>query len=205
MNVPTHIERSLRILDHMTGWGFPPEVQQRIGAFGVVWGVFETNLETTLWTLRDEEVTGIRPSTDKVSISQWIDAIAEDSSKLGTEAQSVLHLAAGAAKDLMEYRHALIHGWLLPFQSMPTFIRNPVWNREKRRRPTTDAHVDENLLDMAIDAAWTLCRVIFATKAACEGANQPEKLAALRRDVMRAASEANELRNLTALMNHEKY
>jgi hypothetical protein len=205
MNVSKHREQSLTVLAHLAGWGFPPEVQQRIGALGVVWGVFETNLETTLWALRDEQVVGVHPSTDKTSISQWIDALAEGSAKLSTEAQDVLRSASTAAKDLMEYRHALVHGWLIPFQTMPTFIRNPTWNGEKRNRPTSDAHVDESLLDMAIDAAWVLCRVVFAAKAACSDASQANTLTALKRDVSRAKSEANELRHLTALMNHEKY
>jgi len=205
MSIPKHREQSLNVIAHLAGWGFRPEVQQRIGALGVVWGVFETNLETTLWALRDEQVVGVRPSTDKTSISQWIEALAEGSSKLSTEAQDVLRSAASAAKDLMEYRHALVHGWLIPFQTMPTFIRNPTWNGEKRNRPTSDAHVDENLLDMAIDAAWILCKVVFAAKAACSDAREPEKLTALKHEVARAKSEANELRHLTALMNHEKY
>jgi hypothetical protein len=205
MNVSKHREQSLNVLAHLAGWGFPPEVQQRIGALGVVWGVFESNLETTLWALRDEKVVGVRPSTDKTSISQWIDVLAESSPKLITEAQDVLRSAATAAKDLMEYRHALVHGWLIPFPTMPTFIRNPTWNGEIRNRPTSDAHVDENLLDMAIDVAWILCKVVFATKAACADASQTENLTVLKREVARAQSEANELRHLTALMNHEKY
>lgn len=205
MKIPKHREQSLKVLAHLAGRGFPPEVQQRIGALGVVWGVFETNLESTLWALHDEQVVGVRPSTDKTSIGQWIDALAEGSAKLNTEAQEVLRSASTAAKDLMEYRHALVHGSLIPFQVMPTFIRNPTWKGEIRKRPTSDAHVDENLLDMAIDAAWILCRVVFAAKAACSDANQANTLTALKSDVSRAKNEANELRHLTALMNHEKY
>jgi len=205
MKVPKHREQSLKVLAHLAGWGFPPEVQQRIGALGVVWGVFERNLESTLWALRDEQVVGVRPSTDKTTISQWIDALAEGSAKLNTEAQEVLRSASTAAKDLMEYRHALVHGSLIPFQTMPIFIRNPTWKGEIRKRPTSDAHVDENLLDMAIDAAWILCRVVFAAKAACTDVSQANTLTALKSDVSRAKSEANELRHLTALMNHEKY
>ncbi|MCR4304184.1 MAG: hypothetical protein NUV63_08190 [Gallionella sp.] len=205
MKIPKHREQSLKVLAHLAQWDFPPEVQQRIGALGIVWGVFETNLENTLWALRDEQVVGIRPSTDKTSISQWIDALAEDSPKLNTEEQDVLRSASTAAKDLMEYRHALVHGSLIPFQTIPTFIRNPTWNGEKRKRPTSDAHVDENLLDMAIDATWILCRVVFAAKAACSDARQANTLTALKNEVSRAKSEANELRHLTALMNHEKH
>lgn len=200
-----HREQSLHVLTHLQGWGFPPEVQQRIGALSIVWGVFETNLEITLWALNNEQVAGVRPSTDKMSINQLIEALAKGSAKLNTEAQDVLRLASSAAKDLMEYRHAIVHGWVIPSQIMPTFIRNPRWNGETRKRPASDAHVDENLLDMAIDVAWILCRVVFAAKVACSDANQTKTLMAMKNDVLRAKNEANELRHLTALMNHEKY
>lgn len=205
MKTTKHREQSLKVLAHLTGWGFPPEVQQRIGALAVVWGIFETNLETTLWALRDQKVAGLRPSTDKTSISQWIEAMTETSAKLTTEAQEVVRLSAQAAKDLMEYRHALVHGWLLPSETMPTFIRNPRWSGEVRNRQSSDAHVDANLLDMAIDAAWSLCRVVFATRVACTDSGQIRGLTALRSEVIRARSQAGELRHLTALMNHEKY
>lgn len=205
MKSPKHREQSLIVLARLAGWGFTPEVQQRIGALGVVWGVFESNLETTLWALRDEKVAGVRPSTDKTTISEWIDAMAEGSAKLTTEAQGVLRSAALAAKDLMEYRHALVHGRLIPFPTMPIFIRNPRWNGELRNRPCSDAHVDENLLDMAIYAAWTLCRVVFAAQAACTDLGKTSSLTALKSEVARAKSQANELRHLMTLMNHEKY
>jgi hypothetical protein len=72
MKPPSYAENSANILTRLNGWGFPPEVQQRIGALAVVWSVFETNLETTLWALRGEQVEGTRPSTDKTSAGDWI-------------------------------------------------------------------------------------------------------------------------------------
>lgn len=156
MKAPTHRERSLNVLAHLADWGLPREVLQRIGALGIVWGIFELNLETTLWALHDEKVAGVHPTTDKTSISQWIDAMGKRSSKLNAEGQDMLRLAATAAKDLMEYRHALVHGWLITFPKTPIFLRNPRWNKEVRNRQSSVAHVDENLLDMAIDATWTL-------------------------------------------------
>ena len=122
--------------------GVTSDVQQRLGALGVVWGVFESNLESTLWALRDENVTGVRPSTDKTSISNWIDALARGSKKFTPEVQDLLHLAGCAAKDLMEYRHALVHGWFIPFPTGPTFIRNSRRNGELRKRLSSEAHVD---------------------------------------------------------------
>lgn len=205
MKIPEHNKQSLNILTHLIGWGFSPAVQQRIGAFGVVWGVFETNLETTLWALCGETVAGLSPSTDKTTIKKWITALSSGSAKFPVEAQDVLRLTAVAAEDLRNYRHALVHGWLIPYPTMPSFILNPSWNGELRSRPSSDAHVDENLLDMAIDAAWVLCRVIFAARQACTDINKVSSLTALKSEVIRAKGQANELRHLTALMNHEKY
>jgi hypothetical protein len=205
MNRPNYAQRSLEILARLSGWGFPPDVQQRIGALAVVWSVFETNLEITLWALRGDKVAGIRPWTDKTQVSDWIKELAKDWPAFPPEAQAVLREASRTAYDLMEYRHALMHGWMLPFPTMPTFIRNPRWGGVERKRPSHDAHVDRNLLDMAIDSAWVLCQVIFAAKAACSDLTKLPNLAALKHDVSRARSHANELRHLTELVNDEKY
>jgi hypothetical protein len=98
-----------------------------------------------------------------------------------------------------------MHGSMIPSTTMPTFIRNPLWNGEKRKRPTHDAHVDENLLDMAIDSAWSLCQVVFAAGAACADPARVADVAALNPEAARARSQANELRHLTDLVNSEKY
>src|SRR4051812_9786885 len=135
MKPPMHIETSANILARLNDWGFPPEVLQRIGALAVVWGVFEVNLETTLWALKGEQVNGTRPSTDGTSAADWIKELGTTWPQLPPEAQELFSLASLAAFDLMEYRHALMHGWMLPDATMPTFIRNPTWNGEIRKRP----------------------------------------------------------------------
>jgi len=203
-NTPKHTERLRTVLDRLVGWGFPPEVQQRIGALGIVWGVFETNLESALWAFRDEDVAGVRPSTDNSTVSEWIKEFGEGSYKFDKDVQDILQLASLTANDLMEYRHALVHGWLIPFPSGPTFIRNPRWNGELRKRESNDAHVDENLLDMAIDAVWVLCNIVFSARTACKNSSAAQQLLVMKTDLARARSQALELRHLTAFMNHEK-
>ena len=205
MKLPRHTERSLKVLARLTDWGFRPEIQQRLGAFIVVWSVFESNLETTLWALRREEVAGVRPSTDKMQINDWIKELGKDWLQFSVAGQDVLRVASLAARDLMEYRHTIMHGWMLQSPAMPSFIRNPQWHGEKRRRPSHDANIDENLLDMAIDSGWTLCRVVFDARAACAEPTKVGNLEALKQEVSRARSQASELRHLTELMNHEKY
>jgi hypothetical protein len=205
MRMPKHRERSSQILAHLAGWGFSADVQQRIGTLVVVWGVFETNLESALWALRGEKVVGTRPWTDATSVSRWIDELGQDWPQLAPAADGMLPMASLAAKDLMDYRHAIMHGSMIPSASMPTFIRNPQWSGEKRARPTHDAHVDQNLLDMAIDTAWSLCQTVIAVRAACVDPAKVAALATLKRNIVRAKSQANELRHLSAVVNHEKY
>lgn len=189
----------------LAGFGFPLEVQQRLGALAVVWGMFETSLEEAIWSLRGEEIHGVRPWTDGKPISAMIDELDRDWLQLPEDARAVIRAGARTARDLMEYRHSIFHGWLLPSPAMPAFIRNPRWHGEQRKRASHDAHVSENLLDMAIDCAWTLCQVTRKTKAACGDQAAIPALVALKADVTRAKSSASELRNLTSLMNHEKY
>lgn len=189
----------------MKEWGFPVSVLERIGAFAVAWSIFETNLELALWALSDEKVDGVRPSTDKTHTSEWIERFGRGSPSFPSDAQEVLRTAASAANNLMHYRHSLFHGFLIPSSEMPTFIRNPQWHREVRKRPMSEAHVDENLLDMAIDAAWILCRAVMATREACADAGDIPALVALEQYVDRAHSSARELRYLAELVNHEKY
>jgi len=205
MEQPKYVERSLRILAGLSGWGFPPEVQQRVGAFAVVWGALESNLETTLWALRGDNVAGIRPWTDTTTVSGWIKELAKGWPQLPAEAQDVLRTASLAAHDLMEYRHAVLHGWMIPSETMPTYVRNPRWHGEKRKRASHDAHVDQNLLDMAISSAWTLYEVVYATRLACTDPSKTASLIGLNDEASRARSSASELRHLTAMVNHEKY
>jgi hypothetical protein len=205
MKAPKHTERSEKIIARVANWGFPAEVLQRIGVLALVWGQFESNLETTIWALRGDYVAGTRPWTDRKPVSDWIRELGKARPKFPPNVQQILQVASLAALDLMDYRHALVHGAMLPSPTMPTFIRNPLWHGEVRKRPTHDAHVDQNLLNMAIDSAWTLCQLAFAAKEACADPSKVARVVDLKPNVSRAHQMAGELRNLTALMNHEKY
>src|ERR1700742_2514347 len=109
MKPPPHTENSVNILTHLGGWGFSPEVQQRLGALAVVWGVFEANLETTLWALEEEQVKGKRPSTDEATVGKWFKELGNAWPGFTTLAHEVFQAPSLAASDLMEYRHALVH------------------------------------------------------------------------------------------------
>lgn len=206
MSAEPHLQHAQRILDHLAGWGFPAEVQQRLGAFSVIWTTFETTLEGTLWTLRRETVRGEEPSTEAGGIGTWIkDLGTETWPDLSEEARALVSVGAAAAADLVAYRHALQHGWMIPSETMPTFVRNPSWNGEVRRRETGEAHVTKNLLDMAISSGWILCEFVAKLKLAARAPGLEEGLLALAPDLRKAASAANELRHLSALVDHDKY
>lgn len=148
---------------------------------------------------------GVYPSTDKLPISKQIKLLKQHSTSLSQGAQEVIADAASAALDPMDYRHAIMHGAMIPSEiGGPSFIRNPKWHGEKRARPTHDAHVNENLLNLAIDTAWTLCRLVFAVKE-IPSTGTASDLRELKHDMQRAKSQASELRHLTELVNSEKY
>ena len=202
-----HSVAALNAMQKITTLGISQAMQRRFGAFAVYWGLFESNLESLVWVLRKEKVKGVRPSTDGTPVSEWITALKAGSGELPSEANMILSHAADAAENLMSYRHSLFHGTLVAFPgaASASFIRNPRWNGEVRKREVGDAHVDENLLDMAIEAAWILLRVALLAKKLPDDTGVTLRLKEMERDVGRAKSLAGELRNLTALMNHEKY
>jgi hypothetical protein len=75
MKMPKHTGRFSQILARLTGWARGSAAYRRFRR-GV--GVFESNLETTLWALRGEEVAGVRPVCNcrsrcviKMSFGQW--------------------------------------------------------------------------------------------------------------------------------------
>lgn len=182
-------------------------LQQRIGAFVVCWGLYEAHLEEVIWLLNNEDVKGNRPTTDSSPVSAWFRVLCRGSEHLSMEANAVLDTAAAASESLLAYRNSLIHGTLLSFPGANsiTFLRNPAWRGEVRNRPAGDAHVDENLLDMAIESAWALFRLVACFKQGQTIEQLSPQIEAMAKELRRAKSFARELQHLTALMNHEKY
>ena len=203
-NVPYNLV-ALTAIEKISELGITPSLQQKIGAFAICWGLFESHLESAIWALQDENVNGNRPSTEKNTLSEWFACLANGHIDLPLGANAVLKDAAQAADNLMDYRHSLFHGMLVPIPGAPFFIRNPSWSGEMRKRKSGDAQVDENLLDMAIESAWILFRVAVLIKKAIKNNDKARDLENMKKDVLRARSFAGELRHLAELMNHEKY
>ena len=205
MNLLQYKDNSAAVMDRLTRLGLPLEIQLRIGTFAVSWGLFESHLEDAVWALNQEDVKGRRPSTDRSQISDWIDVIAKGSSLLTSASNEVLYLASVAAVDLMNYRHSLIHGRLIYLGGDTAFfMRNTSWHGEERKRPFGDAHIDENLLDLAIDASWVLFEVAHVAAKVAKDLQAAEGLAAMHANVRRIKGYAHELRHMAAIMRSEK-
>ncbi|HDY8132566.1 TPA: hypothetical protein RQL08_004393 [Vibrio vulnificus] len=204
MKLPTHTRNAVAITAKIQKLGVPLLAQQKIGTFAIAWGMFESHLERAVWCLQNEKIKGERPSTDKTSAHKWLDVLSSGRSDLNDEANAVLHCAAMAAKDLMSYRHSLFHGYLVPLGDTAMFIRNPTWHGEIRNRETGDAHIDENIIDLAIDAAWVLFSVVIAVTK-LEDKQCTSEIEQLAKEVNRIRSNTNEVRYLSYLYNQEKY
>ena len=205
MHLPRHTASALDIYGRLDSLGLNANILYRIGAFAVSWGLFETSLERAVWTLTREQVSGTRPSTDKTNVSDWIATLGSGRNDLSQKANRILEGASKAADNLAHYRNSLFHGHLIAVGGTPWFMRNPRWHGENRKRPTGDAQVEENLLDLANDSAWTLFQVARKAGELDSDAESSEALEALASSVEAAISGANELRYLAEMMNHEKY
>jgi hypothetical protein len=205
MKPPQHTVYAQAVADRLSDCGMRPEILARIGAFTVAWGLFETTLEKAVWALTNEEVKGVRPLTDKTKVSDWITTLGKGSPTLTENANETLHVAAKGGHDLMHYRHSLMHGVLVPFKGSSYFILNPRWHGEIRKRKSGDAHIDRNLLDMAIDSAWALYGIAFYTQKVMTSNEHMCGLEKLLQEARRIRSYANELRNLSVMGDHEKY
>ena len=186
-----------QIREQLARAGLPAPTLEGIGTFLVVWGLFETALETAVWAIRDERVKGVRPSTDGPPASEWLKALEKGHPSFSTEANDVLKAGKQAAADLMEYRHCLLHGAMIPFPGGPVMIRNIGRRGEVRKRPRSDAYMRPHLLDSATLSAWTLWRLALATEKCLIAGRDSLLVAMLRPEVARAAAHAKKLRLLT--------
>ena len=143
-------ERSALVMGRLFALHLTPDRLMKIGAFVVQYGLFETTLERAVWTLTETDVQGVRPFTEKLNAESMFNAFGAGNAKLSKKCNSVLQAASLTAIDLSNYRNSLMHGYLMPFETNPCFLRNPSWNGEVRKKKPGDAYVGEPLLDLAI-------------------------------------------------------
>lgn len=183
--------------------GFTGEVLENIGAFVTLWAAFEGRVEHVIWSLEGKPAPHTRPSTDGQPINKWLDRLEGIAAGQEGVLQTTLRDFVAGSRDLAAYRHAILHGWVVP-QGIggPMFISNPRWGNLQRRRASQDAHVHSDMAHLAIAAAIDLLQVAGAFIVCQPGADLRE---GARDDARRARSEANEVRHVADLMNSEKY
>jgi hypothetical protein len=199
--------KSLEVQSRLLSLGLTPQHLGLIGAFVVAYGLFETTLERALWTLKEENVSGVRPFTEKLNTESQFNLLAAGNPKLSAKCNAVLKVAGDAAEDLNDYRNSLVHGYLISFgaDSTPSFMKNPAWHGTKRNKAVGDAYIDEPFQDLVLIAAWTLFRLVLQVERSLREPEAQHLIEAMADDVARAKSYASETRHLRSLMNHEKY
>ncbi|TGP42833.1 hypothetical protein EN871_18065 [bacterium M00.F.Ca.ET.228.01.1.1] len=192
---------------HEREYGLNQVCQQKLGAFMTLMGMFERLIDCCLGYPR-RGCQGKRPSTDKIGVSEIIGRIKRRARGRDGALGNAINLTCECADDLLSYRNAIAHGWLFPStEDAPYFMSNVSFHGEHRGRPFQDAHISENLLDLAIDAAFVLVTSARGIFLACSGqdAFHQDQMAHTIDRLMRARSEASGLRNLRGLMESDKY
>ena len=187
-------------------YGMPLATLQQVGALIVMWGTFECDLEKAVWRLSGEEPYGKVPTTDNMQISQRIARFRHLGDNLeGIEWRETVELLSDVAENLAAYRNAIVHGRLLPASVGGGMVLNATWYGELRKRPGMDAHIDEPLVGMMLDALHELIIVMAQVADGDSAPNTNSRILARRHNLRRAKSNTSEVRYLTALMNSETY
>lgn len=194
----------LEILE--TKYGIARTTLEKIGAFSVMWATFENNLEQALWRLTDEAPHGKIPTTDTVPVSRLIVQFREVGLRLeGEDWRRIVNLLCDTAKNLAEYRNAIVHGRLLPAIMGGGIVLNAAWYGEQRKRASVVAHIDENLVGIMLGALHELL-IIMRAVASGQTAPNTDPLVLGRRQMLQSVnSGAGEVRYLTEAVNSEKY
>ena len=190
-------------------FGLTPEILQRLGGFIVAWGLFENQLEPmTLVAMGKKIQKGHRPVTDCLQPSELLTRFRKASGKFLPETAEVANILVDTAEDLLVFRNAITHGRALPPPAGgPSFMNNGAWFGETRKRPSTEAHISDRLLDMALESAGILTLQGASLQMAMLESEENQRIIAKETKVPlgEARSMANELRHLSALMNDEHY
>jgi hypothetical protein len=146
--------------------------------------------------------------TDCLQPSDLLARFRKASEKFLPETAEAAKILADAAEDLLVFRNAITHGRVLPPPAGgPSFKNNAAWFGESRKRPSTEAHISDRLLDMALESASTLFIQGASLQIAMLDSEENQRAIAeqARAPLINARSAANELRSLSALMSDEHY
>ncbi|TIM79523.1 MAG: hypothetical protein E5Y58_00050 [Mesorhizobium sp.] len=119
--------------------GLTPMVSQRIAAIIIFAAAIEHHLERALWKLEGANPTGIRPETDAKMISDLIGCLKHSPQPCQQERSApLLETWCNAARLAFAIRNDIAHGVPTNLGDTLTFMNNPRWHGEKRKRPVSD-------------------------------------------------------------------
>lgn len=197
-------EEALAKLEHD---GVSVECQRLLGALVAYVAQFERLIELGNWAVLEvREVAGVRPETDKGTVSDIIQGIQLRKKARDGSLGQAIDLTCQVATDLLAYRNAIAHGWLMPSGGgRPYFASNVAFHSERRRRSRQDAHITEELLEKAVDSAFCICFSARRIFLACSGPNpfDMDAMADFIAPLERAASQAAELKSMSALQGND--
>ena len=146
------IEKSLMLDEHTS---------RKLAAIIIYSGDIEYYLELAIWRLKNIDPKGIRPVTDSKNISDLI-KLFEGCAPEATEKHKVHWISTWckAARSAYLIRNNIAHGLTVPMETQISFMRNPRWHGQERKRPFGDFWCDPHTLDFTADSFATLRRMI---------------------------------------------
>ena len=191
--------------DLMERFGLTPEVGVKIAAIITFAGAIEFYLERALWRLRGIEPDGIRPNTDAKPITDLIAMMEQHGRGLADEDQRrFVESWCAAARSGFIIRHNIAHGLPGRLGDTLTYMRNPRWEGERRKREFGDFWATRDTLVVVCDAMAALLRPVAQLTfdgASLERVATPKAQSALHS----ARSVLGEFASQTYNPSYEKY
>ncbi len=193
---------------YRSAYGLTPSMLSKIGSLAVLCGNIEYWLEAAIWGLKNENVKGKHPSTDNKPVTELINQLRKCASEQDTEYFSNFIKAwCAAAEPAFHCRNSIFHGVTLSFNgSPPSFIRNPRWSGEYRKRNPASFLADEHILGLIETVYDILLRGILIIHNISKDEMFIDQIPSdFPSNLREARSVATEISDLPAAMNHEKY
>lgn len=187
--------------------GVTDPVLKGVGAVAVLTASLEFWTERAIWTLNGIAPAGTRPITDGKPIKALIEQVREAAGAApDTPLAPVLSLWCGVAETAMRCRNSLVHGLpYVPYGDGVVFGKNLPWDGVVRKRDYSDFHADENTLRLLSDALAVLVLVVAYVASPGQTKDPQRTLDTMTAELCAARSVVNELVDLSAAVNHEKY
>lgn len=146
------VEQALKLDEHTS---------RKIAAIIIYSGDIEYFLELAIWKLKAIDPKGLRPITDAKNVTDLIKLFESCAPDTPNDIKPHwIHTWAKAARSAYIIRNTIAHGVSNNMGETITFMRNPRWHGEVRKREFGDFWCDSNSLDMTADSFATLRRMV---------------------------------------------